>query len=557
MLRRLIFYLVLSTLPVQAFANEDAENPRLIVQITVDGLRGDLLSLYQSSFGPDGLRRLMDGGVWYKNAHHLHANTETIVGHATLATGAHPAQHGMIGNVWLDQARGQLSYNIEDAQYPVLRLPGFGGEGEQVDPAQAIASTSGRSPKNMLVSTFGDELYKSTNRRSKVIGVSGKDRGAVAMAGHSGKAFWMSTATGAFETSAYYFDEYPDWVLEWNAKRLADAAIGTNWDLLGDPETYIFFDNDDRPFEVDLKGFGRTFPHTYGAPEDGLFYTQVLIGPLGDALTADFAKTAIRSEQLGKDSHPDFLSVSFSSVDAVNHFFGPSSLENEDIVRQLDRTLADFFSFVDGEVGAEHVLYVLSADHGMPEMPEHMVEFGFTVERNFNEDLLTELNAEISEELGISEAVKFFFRPYLYLDHKTIAASGVLVREVERKIVDSLMARDGIAMAMPREPFPEQVGHFLEQPIRRNFHPQRSGDIYVVQAQYSFLFEKGVVAAMHGSPWRYDTHVPIIFLGPKTKPEHVVRFVGTTDIASTLSILFGTTLPSGASGSVLQEVWEN
>ena len=554
-MRWLIYCVCLAVFPGQVFASEDTDKPRLIVQITVDGLRNDLLTRYRSGFGSGGFLRLIENGVWYTNAHHLHANTETIVGHATLATGAHPAQHGMVGNVWLDQARGILRYNIEDPEHPVLQVPGFQGEGDQVDPAQAIARAGGRSPKNMLVSTFGDELYKSNNGRSKVIGVSGKDRGAVAMAGHTGKAFWLSTATGAFETSTYYYDAYPDWALAWNAKRPADAVIGTAWELADDPRSYLFADNDDRPYEVDLRGFGRTFPHTYGTPEDGLFYTQVLIGPIGDELTADFAKAAIRAEELGGDDYPDFLSVSFSSVDAVNHFFGPSSLENEEIMRRLDRTLADFFSFVDEEVGHENVLYVLSADHGMPEMPEYMAQLGFTVERNFNGELQEELNERIAAEFGVSEAVKYFFRPYLYLDHDEIDATGVAVREIEQFIVDDLMARDGITMAMPREPFPEQIGHMLEEPIRRNFHPQRSGDIYVAQSPYSFLFEKGPAAVMHGSPWRFDTHVPIIVSGTTIAPRIVNRFVGTVDIAPTLSLKLGATLPSGSSGGSLTEVF--
>ena len=350
---------------------------RLIVQITVDGLRGDLLHRYEEGFGKNGFRRLMAGGVWYTDAHHLHANTETIVGHATLATGAHPSEHGMIGNVWLDRSTGRLGYNIEDIDSPILAVPGLRGEGEQLDPAQAIAQAGGRSPRNLLASTFSDELFKSNNGRSKVIGISGKDRSAVAMAGHVGKAFWMSTSTGAFETSRYYYEVYPDWALEWNAERPADVAIGTSWELSAPLDSYLLAENDDRSYEMDLKGFGRTFPHPYGNPDDGLYYSQVLVSPLGDELTADFAKAAVVAEELGKDEFPDYLSVSFSGVDATNHFFGPSSLENEEMVRRLDGTLETFFAFLNEEVGSEHILYVLSADHGMPEMPEFIAERGF------------------------------------------------------------------------------------------------------------------------------------------------------------------------------------
>ncbi|PSL20420.1 alkaline phosphatase family protein [Shimia abyssi] len=533
-----------------------SETPRLIVQITVDGLRGDLISRYMDSFGDDGFRRLIANGVWYRDAHHAHANTETIVGHATLATGAHPSEHGMIGNAWFDRVDGRLVYNIEDPDYPLLPVPGFGGEVEQLDPTQEAAVSDGRSPLNILASTFGDELFKSSNGRSKVIGISGKDRSAVAMAGHAGKAYWFSASTGAFETSAFYHDDYPAWVQEWNKARPADALVGKAWELNAPIESYLFGAQDDRHFETDLKGFGRTFPHAYGRPEHGLYYTQVLLSPYGDELTAGFAMAAITAEGLGQDAAPDLLSVSFSGVDATNHFFGPSSLESEEMVRTLDVTLAEFMAFTDETVGAERVLYVLSADHGMPEAVELMHEHGRAVERNYNEALQDELNELVVNALGVTGAIKAFFRPYIYLDHQAIGDAGVDARDVERLIVDDLNGRIGIAMAMPKVPFGEQRGDFLEKPIRRNFHPERSGDIYVAQAPYSFLMDEGPIAIMHGSPWRYDTHVPIIFAGSGIEPAQVMRSVETVDVARTLALMFGTTMPSGASGEALYEVFE-
>ncbi|WP_411572528.1 alkaline phosphatase family protein [Tropicimonas sp. TH_r6] len=374
------------------------------------------------------------------------------------------------------------------------------------------------------------------------------------MAGHVGKAFWMATDTGAYQTSSYYYDAYPDWVIAWNADRPADAAVGTDWTLSDPIDSYLLAANDDRFYETDLKGFGRSFPHPYGAPKDGLNYTQVLLSPLGDQLTASFGKAAVLGEGLGRDDAVDDLSLSFSGVDATNHFFGPSSLENEEMVRSLDRTLADLFAFLDAQVGADRVLYVLSADHGMPEMPEFMAAHGHGAERNGHKALAEELNFEIADAFGVEPAIKAFFRPYIYLDHEVIAEAGADTRAIERLIVDELGARPGIAMAMPREPFPEQRGDFLEGPIRRNFHPARSGDIYVVQSPYSFLLDPGAIAVMHSSPWRYDTHVPIIFAGPGIEPRQVADRVATTDVAVTLADIFATTQPSGASGTVLRDV---
>ncbi|MEH6836794.1 MULTISPECIES: alkaline phosphatase family protein [Falsihalocynthiibacter] len=542
-------------LPIGNANATDASDIRLVVQITIDGFRGDLLNRYEPNFGPNGFRRMTENGVWYTDAHHMHANTETIVGHATLATGAHPSEHGMFGNSWFNRADGRLGYNIEDPNFELLPVPGFDGEGEQLDPTQTLAETSGRSPANLLATTFGDELFKSNNGRSKIIGISGKDRSAVAMAGHVGKAFWMSVETGAFESSTYYYDAYPDWAIDWNSERPADVAIGTEWSLNDPIDTYLLAENDDRPYETDLKGFGRTFPHSYGSPADGLYYSQALVSPLGDKLTASFGKAAVLGEELGKDEAVDYISLSFSGVDATNHFFGPSSLENEEMVRMLDRTLADLFTFLDEEVGQDHLLLVLSADHGMPEMPEYMAAQGHASERNGHTALADELNGEIKASFGVDGTIKAFFRPYIYLDHEVIEAAGVDQREIERLIVDSLAARPGISMAMPSVPFPEQRDSFLEGPIRRNFHPSRSGDIYVVQSPYSFLLDPGAVAAMHGSPWRYDTHVPILFEGPGIEPARISRRVGTIDVAVTLSNFFGTTMPSGASGSVLSEVF--
>jgi len=79
-----------------------------------------LLNRYQAGFGQGGFNRLMQQGTVYANAHYLHANTETIVGHTTLATGTYPSQHGMIGNVWFDREAGELAYNIEDPDAPIL-----------------------------------------------------------------------------------------------------------------------------------------------------------------------------------------------------------------------------------------------------------------------------------------------------------------------------------------------------------------------------------------------------------------------------------------------------
>ncbi len=213
--------------------------------------------------------------------------------------------------------------------------------GDQVDPAQQLARTTGRSPRALLAETFTDSLIAHTKRQARVFAVSGKDRGAVALAGQHGKAFWMSSDSGDFVTSAYYYDAYPQWVADWNSERKAMQLAGQQWQLMREKSSYQQRHLDDRPWETDLRGYGRVFPHLFGNVDNKLLYTQVIASPQGDQLTADFAKTLLSSEKLGDDSIPDYLSISFSGLDAVNHFFGPSSLETEDMLLQLDHTLAD------------------------------------------------------------------------------------------------------------------------------------------------------------------------------------------------------------------------
>jgi len=527
---------------------------RLVLQITVDGLRGDLLRRYGDRFGEGGFRRLLGQGTVYANAHYQHANTETIVGHTTLATGAFPAQHGMIGNVWFDRETGELAYNIEDPEHPILPTREEMAEGAQLDPAQKQARTKGRSPRAILASTFGDELFNHYAGRSKVFGVSGKDRSAVAMAGHAGKAFWYSTDSGDFVTSSYYYDAYPDWAARWNARRHGESQADGTWALLKDASTYLLGASDDRPFETDLKGYGRVFPHPFGTPGDRLFFTRLLVSPVGDQLTLGFAKALIAGEQLGRDAIPDYLSISFSSVDAVNHFFGPSSLENEDVVLQLDRTLADLFAFIDQTVGLERTLIVLSADHGMPEMPEAMAELGLRVGRLYPEDVVRRADDVARSQFGIAGAVRFFFRPYLYLNREVVEAAGSDSDEVEQAIAAALTDMDGIALAVARSALPTLQETDLVGRVRRNAHPSRSGDIYVVQDPYWFLYQRGPIAAMHGSPWRYDTYVPILFAGPGIDARTIHRRVHPVDVAPTLSAYLGVKPPSSAVGAPLEEV---
>ena len=545
----------LGAMPMAATAQSE---PKLIVQITVDQLRGDMPTRHLKQFGEGGFHYLLEEGIHYNNAHHTHANTETIVGHTTLATGANPAAHGMVGNLWYDRAAGRTVYNIEDPDYSLLTSGADVDDATEIDPTQRAATSDGRSPRTILTSTFGDELAVNTAGRAKVFGVSIKDRGAVAMAGHAGKAFWFSKAAGQFVTSNYYYDRYPEWVEAWNDKGLPQSFSGQSWELLNPIDTYLFAN--EKGYKPDFAGFGSTFPHPLGEAESGYYTTFLTLSPFGDKMTADFAKTLIDAEGLGDDNVTDFLAVSFSVTDYVGHFFGPSSLEAEDNLLQLDRTLADLFAYIDAEVGLENTLIVLSSDHGAPEAPGYLAQIGMPG------DYVTPDNwdtapavARIKERFGISGALfEGYDHPYLTLAAEVRNNPDIDRVALETMISDELVTFEGVAYAIPSSRLREGSlpDNALMQAVLNNYHPGRSGDIYLVfQPEWFINDMDGLsVTVTHGSPWRYDTFVPILFAGQGIAPQTVSRRVHTIDVALTLSIIAGTRPPSGATGEVLLEV---
>jgi len=330
--------------------------------------------------------------------------------------------------------------------------------------------------------------------------------------------------------------------------------------LSRDPATYRYAAQDDRPYEnpADL-GFGRVFPHPYGERDNKYYYTLLLASPVVDELTVDFAKALVQNENLGQDNVPDYLSISLSGTDYVGHLFGPASLESEENLLRLDRTLADLFAFIDKVVGLEQTLIVLSADHGAPEAPEYMTAKGLSAGRiNLDKLDYSELDRKLSRQFGIGrEVIKMTFHPYAYLDRALLRKKGLDVAKVSRLVAGELVKFDGIGYAIPSADL--AAGRVPDAPIvrqvLRNFNPTRSGDIYMVyEPHWCATGNADVALVNHGSPWRYDTFVPIVFAGSSVHAARIYRPVETTDIAPTLAAYWGIKPPSGSVGKPLAEI---
>lgn len=521
---------------------------KLVLQITVDQLRGDLPRTFKERFGSGGFRYLMDKGVFYNNAHYTHADTETGPGHATLVTGAQPAQHGIIGGDWWDELNKRIFYSVEDNKYRVFS--------EHVD-TEIGKTQGGRAPTNLESTTLGDELYIASEQNAKIFAVSGKDRSAIIPGGRVGKAFWLEH--GKFVTSTYYYKELPNWLVAWNNKKLAETYRDKTWDLLQQRDTYWRKDKDDMPWEGGYKHLGRTMPKKLAGADDESFYRGLEHTVVGDELVLAFTKDLIDREKLGHGSSIDYLSVSFSSTDMVGHTWGVGSLEAEDNILRVDRNLADLIAFVDKEVGLDKTLIVLSADHGVADVTEYIQQLGFPATRIDPQALPKQVNEALKKRFSTElDVIQTFVYPYIYLNMDTLAKLKVNLDEVEHAAATEAMKFPGIYFAATRGDI--MTGRVAAMPhmmrVTNTFHPRRSGNVHLVADQHALLmhYPWNLKTGMHGSVWSYDTYVPIFFLAPGVVPKECSRPVGPQDIAPTISTFLGIKPPSGSVGTPLSEV---
>jgi hypothetical protein len=550
--------------PTKTAAAAPAALPKLVLQITIDQLRGDMPLRYQERFGKGGFRYFLDHGTWYADANYSHSHTETIVGHGTLATGAYPSRHGLVGDkAFSEQTADNPEQSICSPQTAPPASPA------STDINEAVPVPGGATPETLLTTTFSDELTLTTAGQAKVFAVSWKDRASVPMAGHSGKAFWFTGASGCFASSSYYYPAaYPEWVTTWCGRHPADQYKNAVWNLMYDPSTYLYRDQKNQypagtPPErnmqmLDSLLFGRTFPHKVA--EGSSYYDALSITPFNDELTLSFAQELMLQEKLGKDAVPDYLSISFSATDLGGHWFGPSSLEAEDGILRLDRTLEKLLQFVDKEVGLKNTLIVLAGDHGTGDYPEYLQTLHIATGRVSMQTIRDAAISAVKDKYGIDGIIAEYSHPWIYLCHNVIDDNNLDLIEVQRVVARAVLKVSGVALAIanadPHSPGLDNDAQTVTM-IRNSYHPRRSGDVYVVQKpqwQVDDAQTRGPVFLSHGSPWTYDTYVPVAFAGANVGTAMVYRGISIVDVAPTLAARMRTKFPSGNIGVPLKEV---
>jgi predicted AlkP superfamily pyrophosphatase or phosphodiesterase len=528
----------------------------LVLLIVVDQFRYDYLERFGDLFVANGFRRLLRDGASWTQSNYDHMPTYTAPGHATMMTGAYPAESGIIGNEWLDRPSGKRITSVTDETVKLLG----GGPND-------VAS----SPSRLMTSTVGDELRLATNDRAKVIGISVKDRSAILPAGrHANAAYWFSTTTGNMVSSTYYFNELPAWVSTFNAAKSADKYFGTKWErLLPENEYLRRAGPDSPPWEtVTSSSDTNAFPHTItgGAKGPGNdFYWALDYSPFTNEMLVSFTQQAIVNEKLGQDDDIDVLTVSFSANDYVGHRYGPYSQEAMDAVLRVDREIAKLLDFVEARVGLSNTLIAFTADHGVSPIPEHAAALGLGGGRIKAADLFATIGKALSARYNQSADYLLRFKEAntmrewlinsnLYFNYDALRRDGVNVEEFSTVVCAAALTVPGIARCFTRTQLMRgatSVTDPIERRALHGFYPARSGDAVLVPEPFKYLAD--TLTATHGSPYSYDTHVPTIIMGAGVNAGRYLEPASPTDIAPTLSALLRITPPSNSTGRVLIE----
>ncbi|MFL5762519.1 MAG: alkaline phosphatase PafA [Bacteroidia bacterium] len=522
-------------------APKPASRPKLVVGIVIDQMRYDYIFRYWDKFGNDGFKKLVNEGFFCKNTNYNYVPTFTGPGHTSIFTGTTPAIHGIIANDWFDRSKGTTVYCAED---------------QSVLPVGTTASEGRRSPVKMKATTITDELRLATNMKSKVIGIALKDRSAIMPAGHSANAaYWYDGSNGYFITSSYYMKELPKWVQDFNAKRLAEKYLNQPWNTLLPIEQYTESIPDDNKYELVLKGeTGPVFPHDYpklSAANGGLGLIRNT--PFGNTLTKDFAIETIKGENLGKSDYTDFLTISFSSPDYIGHAYGPNSVEQEDDYLRLDKELAELFKFIEAQVGKGNALIFLTADHAAPEVPAYLADMkipaGYVKEWAIGDSLKKYLKSNYGDTLVAS-----FSNQQVFLNHKFIEDKKLFLPEVQQDVATFLMRFPEVSEVLTATTLNNT--QFTEGPrylMQKGYNAQRSGDV-LVNYSPDYLEYFMPTGTTHGSPYAYDTHVPLLFYGWNVKQGSSVEPVVIPDIAATIAAMLNIQFPNGCSGKPISAV---
>lgn len=545
--RFLTFPLLLATFSIFAQSGNQTQlnRPKLVVGIVVDQMRWDYLYRYYDRYSNTGFKRMLNEGFTCENTMLNYVPSYTAIGHSTIYTGSVPAIHGIAGNDFIVQATGESLYCTQDDNV------------QSVGTKDKNATAGKMSPFNLKASTVTDELKLATNFRSKVVGVSIKDRGSILPAGHAANAaYWFDGESGNWITSTWYMTDLPKWLKDFNNKDMAKKYLDQNWNTLYPIDTYVQSTNDDNIYEETYKGTDKVrFPIKTSdlVKQNGLGLIRST--PYGNTLTLDVAKLVIENEQMGNNQVTDFLAVSLSSPDYIGHQFGPNSVKVEDNYLRLDKDLSDFFAYLDQKVGKGNYTVFLTADHGGAHNGQFLKDNKIPA-GNWNTKMINEgLNKFLSGKFGADNLVLSLNNYQVNYNYKQISSSTDM-DDLREATIQYMQKVEGVAYVVETAKVSEAtIPAVIKEKIVNGFNRDLCGEIQII-LKPGWYSDSDLKGATHGTWNPYDAHIPLVFMGWGIKHGSSNTEVYMTDIAPTVAALLHIQMPNGAIGKPIVDLWK-
>ena len=509
------------------------ERPKLVVGIVVDQMRWDYLYRYQKRYTDGGFKRLLGEGFSCENTMIPYVPSVTAIGHTCIYTGSVPSIHGIAGNNFVKD--GKKVYCTDD---------------DSVKPVGTTSVAALMSPRNLWVSTIGDEMKIASNGRAKVVGMALKDRASILPAGHNPNgAFWFDDQTGCFITSSYYMDRLPKWVEAFNDKRLPEQYLSQKWNTLYPKNTYTESTTDENEYENGIReGVKATLPLNLPELYKKYGYGIIRNTPFGNSLTLDMAKAAIDGEQLGADDETDLLAVSCSSTDYIGHQVGTHAIETEDTYLRLDKAIADFLAYLDSKVGKGNYLVFLSADHGAMNNAAFLQDRRIPAGSWDASATAKKLNHVLAKEYPeAGDIVKTVMNYQVFFNRDVIKSKQLDFDNIKQTVVNVLKEDPSVQYACDMakastESIPEEV----KSRIINGYNRERSGDVVIILKPN--FYAHGMKGTDHGAWNSYDTHIPLVFMGWGIKHGATTKQTFMTDIAPTIAAMLHVQAPNGCVG---------
>lgn len=521
--------------------SSDSSKLGLVVLVVADQFPYNFLARYKDKMQAGGLRLLMDQGAHYPSCAYKCATTHSAVGSSVIATGAYPWSTGVVGNTWYSRGKkGPTSATVDDS-------------------AEMVGATgSAGSAKGVSGTTIGDQMKLATNGRSKVFAIGVEQAPSLLLAGRlANSAFWFDNKTGNMVTSSKYGRTLTGWVKAFNDLHHADKSLGKPWQRLLPENQYAASTKDDYPYERTLPGDGKIFPHVIQAGSQSAgqdYYEHFAMSPFANQLVIDFAREAVEKEFLGQHPDPDLLILSLNAGEKLTQFFGPYSQETQDLVLRMDQSLAALFQYIKDKVGFGKTLIVFTASHGSPAIPEFSKERGLDAGRIDPKVFTSFLDAKLDQQVGQEDWIEAFDPPNLYLNLDAIDRQKLRQPDVESVVARVAHSVPGIGDVFTAwQLYTNQPPNSpLADAVRKSYYFGRSGEVFVTPKS-GYVFTGESTGTGYGSPFSYDTQVPLLLFGAGVKPGKYGANVSPCDVAPTIAAFLGIEAPSDSEGSPLAD----